>query len=79
MKLADYTLCELRRCLGSASHSALVSPKRSNLGPTGYTPSGTSALRSLGAMHPAWLCQATAEQSARGSLVRAQTRSRLIM
>ena len=48
-----------------------------NLGPTGYTPCEYAF--GVGATHPASLHDALTEQSARGSLVQAQTRSRLIM
>ena len=48
-----------------------------NLGPTGYTPREDAL--GVGATHPASLHDALTEQSARGSLVQAQTRSRLIM
>ena len=51
--------------------------KDSNLGPTGYTPREDAL--GVGATHPASLHDALTEQSARGSLVRAQTRPRLIM
>ena len=51
--------------------------KDSNLGPTGYTPREDAL--GVGATHPASPRDALTEQSARGSLVQAQIRSRLIM
>ena len=48
-----------------------------NLGPTGYTPCEYAF--GVGATHLASHRDALTEQSARGSLARAQTRSRLIM
>lgn len=51
--------------------------ENANLGPTGYTPREDAL--GVGATHPASPRDALTEQSARGSLVQAQTRSRLIM
>ncbi len=51
--------------------------EKANLGPIGYTPCEDAFC--VGASHLASLPDALTEQSARGSLVLAQTRSRLIM
>ena len=78
MKFKDFALKE------QYSHALRLDSKLSdlrvgysNLGPTGYTPCEYAF--GVGATHLASLHDALTEQSARGSLVQAQTRSRLIM